>query len=349
MKNKFKVLGIIAVVMAVLAFTACGGASAGGGGTPPTETPATFSSTDSDGNTYELTFFTAAKAVHQPQKGSAYELKYNGKATKSGTVTDVKGKDFVLTPTGSAQSVTITIDNGSMITIVGVIIYPNGDVAVEIKTAKPLTPSTSSGVIFQITIPIDYSQLDGYDRDDGMAQTDFYWVVTGDGIEHISKWIESPDIRANGKEVTIKLGAPYTALLQPLPLPFGENLTISPNNVKGFWYINEFSTYGGEFTLSYITDNNYNRCHFIYVDKDATIKGTAPVIGDEWLYRDEYGELIPNPNFGKTIYTEKYDVSLKKGWNLMLNPWGDEGDTVTVTASTTLPSGFKYVMEGGFR
>jgi hypothetical protein len=64
----------------------------------------------------------------------------------------------------------------------------------------------------------------------------------------------------------------------------------------------------------------------IYVDRDVTIKGT---------YTDDG-------------YTDRYDVSLKKGWNYLNMSYmnNSTGRTYTHTASTSLPSGCTCVVWG---
>ena len=58
----------------------------------------------------------------------------------------------------------------------------------------------------------------------------------------------------------------------------------------------------------------------MYVDKNVTVKGT-----------DTYGD--------------KWNVSLKKGWNYFFESWDDVSDVSGYTASQTLPNGSKWVVK----
>jgi len=332
MKNFVKWFGIIALVAVIgFSFASCGGGG-GGGGTPPAETPATFSSKDNEGNTYELTFTKAARAVHQPQKGSAYELKYNGKATKSGTVTDVKGKDFVLTPSGSKDTVTITIDNGSMVTIVGVIIYPDGSVAVTITTPVTLYPNTPGGGGGD-TLTIEANAYN-YPGNTPAKDADFSFIEeVGEDYEIVfsplSKFLDgSASAKISKGKVTINLGKPKSAYLTEFEPEKG--VTVSAN-VKGFGF-QGFTTKKGDYQLIYGSESETGFAGLLYVDQKVTIKGTSTTTDDVEYFDDD--PAFPNPNYG-TTYIANYNMELEPGWNYQIRTQSVSGKTETYNLTSS--------------
>jgi hypothetical protein len=128
-------------LLLTFSFASCGGG--GGSGAAPAEpagASAIYFSKDGDGNTYALSFPTAARAaVNGPKLNSVFELKYNGNPTKGGTVTAVVGNLFTLTFSGTSTTLSVTINGVLLKDIVGTIIGKDGNTLVEITTKKTLT------------------------------------------------------------------------------------------------------------------------------------------------------------------------------------------------------------------
>jgi len=173
MKNKFKVIGIIAIITAIaLVFAACGGK----GGTPAPGVPqtASYKGTDNEGNTYELVITeNLARAVYSPQKGDTYELIVNGRTSK-GLITAADDKDFTLTPYNSTETVIITISGGSLAGIIGKIIDTDGGVILVITTKIILLPPNTSGAP---SFPVIYRN--GAFMDGVSVKTGDYTTYTG--------------------------------------------------------------------------------------------------------------------------------------------------------------------------
>jgi len=66
--------------------------------------------------------------------------------TKGGTVTAVVGKEFTLTFSGTEQKVKVTIDDGFLTAIQGLIIGTDGNTLKEITEKKTLTPAGNPSI-----------------------------------------------------------------------------------------------------------------------------------------------------------------------------------------------------------
>lgn len=115
-----------------------------------------------------------------------------------------------------------------------------------------------------------------------------------------------------------------------------KSITISDRNVKGCALLDGIHGYDkgeneiGYFCLIEENDNSYYETFWMYVDRDVTVKG-------EYKDTDYYEEVI-----------EKYDLKLKKGWNVVyvsaIESYNNSTGTEVYTASVTSqkPSGVNY-------
>lgn len=114
-----------------------------------------------------------------------------------------------------------------------------------------------------------------------------------------------------------------------------KEISVSDKNSK-FYFLYDLSGYNvdddeiGYFSLEAENDDIYHNTSWVYVDRDVTLKGESKEIDEEY---DE--ESI-----------EKYDLTLKKGWNIVY-----ESDTESFknginvdsyTISSNKPSGVNY-------
>jgi hypothetical protein len=160
------------------------------------------------------------------------------------------------------------------------------------------------------------------------AQIDFsyfpdYDVETGEYIVRpLSYFLNgSSSLKISGGKVTINLGVPKSENFGNMSY-YEDDITVIPNDAKFFVVgIDEavFLTFNGKYALGCMKDEE-NFAPFIYSDKDVTMEGT----GTDWGY------------------TTRWYVSLKKGWNYLIASFDEATNTATYTASTTLPSGFKW-------
>jgi hypothetical protein len=124
---------------------------------------------------------------------------------------------------------------------------------------------------------------------------------------------------SNGK-VTINLGTPKSYYMKDF-VP-RDGVTLTPSNAKLFTFADsdspQFYTSGGQYFLYCIKGSisNYVNAQLVYVDKDITMTGTDS-------------------------YLTTYDVSMEKGWNYLIF---SSSSGTTFTSSTTLPSGFNWIV-----
>jgi hypothetical protein len=141
----------------------------------------------------------------------------------------------------------------------------------------------------------------------------------------ISNVIPNSSVIVSGGKATIKLGVPKSKDLDMLSEWFDDrpNITITPSNAK-IYEADSFSSSDEKYDL-YPSEVEL----LVYVDRDVTIKGT-----DTGSWTD---------NEGKThTWTEKYDVSLKAGWNYLI--WSETENSEICTASKSLPGGSNWTV-----
>ena len=149
--------------------------------------------------------------------------------------------------------------------------------------------------------------------------TDFnyvYWY--SDAFTPISTINESASVTISGGKADIKLGIPKNTVL--LSRLFHGDITITPSDAKGFPLTGYFTTVDKEYFLVCTKGNSGAESNqvaiLIYAEQDTTVKGT---------YKDD-----------KVSWS--YDLSLKKGWNYMVDSVGGKA----ATSSVSMPSGFTW-------
>ena len=133
-------------------------------------------------------------------------------------------------------------------------------------------------------------------------------------------------------ELPATLGAKYLETLDADDL---EGITVSDKNFKSY-SLDDLSGYNedddevGYFYLEEENDDSEHYTSWIYVDRDVTIKGENNEIDEE--YDEEY--------------IEKYDLTLKKGWNIVYGSdtesYENGRDVYSYTMSSKKPSGVNY-------
>jgi hypothetical protein len=129
----------------------------------------------------------------------------------------------------------------------------------------------------------------------------------GINTKPLSYYINEPaSVTIKDNNVSINLGIP-----KDLEIISSGSLTVTPSDTKGFEGFDEFCTSDGKYVLYCMKDSS-NYAYLTYVDRDANIKGSG------------------------------VDMNLKLGWNYLI--MSRSGSTQTMTASTTLPSGFNWTV-----
>jgi hypothetical protein len=164
---------------------------------------------------------------------------------------------------------------------------------------------TGGGDTLTISYPVDTN---------GITATDFSYT---DGIVLSNLITGTPSVKISGSKVNISLGVPKSSTMRTFK-PELAAIAI-PSNTKGFQIEWLHTSDQLHYLECKIDDDNF--ANLIYVDKDVTVNGT-------------YSSSITH------IYN---NVRLYKGWNYLV--FSESGTTVTFTASNTLPSGFKWVVE----
>jgi hypothetical protein len=303
-----------------LALVSCGD----GGGSDSTST--TYNSTDSAGNSYKLTITKdPSRAAYNPQVGDTYvliiTLAAGGTKTSTGTVT-VSGSTFTLTNT-SGKSFTVTVSSGEIETITAEEGIPLDDGST--ITPTPIIPSDGdsiSGSTITSGAPvIVFGSSTSSATDFSFTSLGEYWdygTTTGgdwfDKIKPLSDLINEPaSAKVNNGKVEIKLGVP-----KELYTWHGKgNIIFNPADAK-IYRLDFCITSDGKNSISCLGKYD-DYAVLIYANKNVTITGTT------------------DPD------TYTYNATLKAGWNYLI--WSLSGNTWTVTASTTMPRGYIWVME----
>jgi hypothetical protein len=85
-----------------------------------------------------------------------------------------------------------------------------------------------------------------------------------------------------------------------------------------------FFTSDLKYALACGKEDENSEVFLLYLDKDVTAEGTHTF------------------TYEGATYTNKSNASLKKGWNYCIDSYNEATKTWTFTASTTLPSGYKW-------
>lgn len=133
-------------------------------------------------------------------------------------------------------------------------------------------------------------------------------------------------------ELPATVGAKY---LETIDMDDLEGIVVSDKNFKSC-FLEGFNGYNGDddeigyLYLEEINDDTEHYTSWIYVDRDVTMKGESKEIDEEI---DEE-------------YIDKYDLILKKGWNIVYRSWTesykDGRDMYSFTVSNKKPSGVNY-------
>lgn len=133
-------------------------------------------------------------------------------------------------------------------------------------------------------------------------------------------------------ELPATLGAKYLETLDADDL---EGITVSDKNFKSAT-LNDLIGYNkndeeiGSFYLEEVNEDSEHYTSWIYVDRDVTIKGENNEVDEE--YDEEY--------------IKKYDLTLKKGWNIVYSSdtesYKNGRDVYSSTMSSKKPSGVNY-------
>jgi hypothetical protein len=186
--------------------------------------------------------------------------------------------------------------------------------------------------------PVTYD-LKYFENADNMNEakkaTDFSYFEHGK--TPLSYSINEPaSAKINNGKVTINLGVPKS----------GDNwwwrdgffswfiekgIIVTPNDARVWGGEDDdliFLTSDSKYGLVCAKDENNFALSLTYSDKDVTIKGTYTYSEGIYFYPDEE--------------TQTWNVSLKKGWNYLIMSKNEATNTITYTASTSQPSGFKW-------
>lgn len=158
-----------------------------------------------------------------------------------------------------------------------------------------------------------------------------YWKS---GDEYGNDAIAQGPYQNNGftLELPATVGAKYLETIDEDDL---EGISVSDKNFKSY-FLEDLSGYNedddevGYFYLEEENDDSEHYTSWVYVDRDVTIKGEYNEIDEE--YDEEY--------------IDKYDLTLKKGWNIVYASYTDSykngRDVYSYTFTSKKPSGVSY-------
>jgi hypothetical protein len=155
---------------------------------------------------------------------------------------------------------------------------------------------------------------------DGITETDFSSSGSNSSLSNILDGESSVTI--SGGNVSIKLGTPKNEYLEDFSELSNKGIIVNPSNAKSF-SLYEFTSPDENYYLVLESGDHNNYAFLLYADTNVTIKG----------------------NFTEHSYTVKFDITLKKGWNYLVESYNEATQTVTYRASTTLPAGFSWVVK----
>lgn len=125
-------------------------------------------------------------------------------------------------------------------------------------------------------------------------------------------------------ELPTTLGAKYLETIDAYDL---EGIAVSDKNFKSYFFddLSGYNEDDDEIGYFYLTEENGDNDYYtswFYSDRDVTIKGEYKEIDEE--YDEEY--------------INNYDLTLKKGWNVVYDSYTDDGFSLT----SQKPSGVNY-------
>lgn len=279
MKKLWKLVGIIALIVAIgFSIAACSNNGDGGG-----ETPASiYTWTDSDSNNYELIITEAGRAVTSGNYTLTITLKAGGTKTSTGTASGSAGSITLTPSSGSAIAITINVNT---LTITGAVDgFTLGGGTVTIEETSISSNTTIGGDRIRLTgLPIELN---------GCTQTDFSYFGGGDPISNIITG--SASVKINGGKLNISLDVPKTLVNFSLT-----DITVNPTDTK---YID----------ISFCTSNDQYHLECVKFEKDGYITGIVS------LYYMDRDATVDGTYLGSNV-TYKWDnVKLYKGWNYVV-------------------------------
>jgi len=332
MRNFIKLFSVI-VLTAVIGFTMTACPPDGG----PEPGTAEYKGT-ANGKTYTLKITeNTGRAAYTPKAGDRYELTVDTKKSTGTVESYSNNNEFKLKPSNAGtETFYIYVSTSGITGISGTITFDDKSTDDSAKTAPitvtPQSPSTGDnggntnnttdeGITevakdVQVNIgSIDTSTALVFDkikiRDNNTNQYVLHSIVD---------YVPGTTITVKDGKLNMKLGTPKTEYVQTIdsltPLPPG--VTMDPGDTEAFVFNGDFYTSNGSYEL--YAGPNY--VSLFYATKDGTVIGS-------------------NNDYGLT-----FDMSFKKGWNYEIQERDQTtGNSTTVTAAQTLPSGYNWVIE----
>jgi len=167
----------------------------------------------------------------------------------------------------------------------------------------------------------DYPQEYVTNPDEAKTYTDFSFAGGG---HPLSEFINPPaSVTVKDGKVTINLGTPIELFLLSEDF-LDSSITVTPQEAK-VSDSSYFYTSDDKYFLVCMKDE-HNEAILVYADMNVTVKGTDTETDEE----------------EGVTYTEKWDASLKKGWNYLTRT--RSGNTTTFSSSVTIPTGYKWTI-----
>jgi len=201
----------------------------------------------------------------------------------------------------------------------------------EIRLIGINLPPSLSDEIFTTTLPVYYDTDSITNMTDAKSRTDFSWRKFDDDDDWETGqlfWAVKPpaSVTVRDGNVTISLGTPRWAgtgvyeELTKIPADTGlHELFILATSDSKYYIEFRFGDYTGYSTYGY--------GYLVYATKDVTVRGYNP--------RQDF-------DGGGYSYPTTFNMDFKKGWNYLLYTQNDV--ELTITASTSLPSGWKWTV-----
>jgi hypothetical protein len=174
--------------------------------------------------------------------------------------------------------------------------------------------------LYDKPVTVDSRAMDCTATDFGYNLTSF----TPRETEPLSNIISgTPKLTIANSKLTIELDAPKNTALVPLaevyePYP---GTTLTPADAKYFFLL-DFYESTGIYYLRCDNASDGNMAQFFYVDKNVTVNGTDNSSGQNYVF----------------------DVTLQAGWNYFFQTHDSNTNTITFSATRTLPDGFNWTM-----
>jgi len=329
MKNKIRILGIIALV-AVIAFTfaVCSGDKG--------PSVLTYRGTSS-GENYTLKI-TENTGRYTPKGGDTYVLETSSKRS-TGTVSSASGSSIVLKPNNSDETFTVSVDGSSGITgFTGSLKWDGEDTPVSLPTTVTPTPpsgggnsSGSSSAYLGQTLTLT-GQVWRYNSDNGT------WT------EYTENRVIQSDCGGSGAitngQLNFTIGTPSSSELESINFFNDEdytNISISNSNAKCAVLSLTLEKLANEPAMVSVyidkmwEDNDESLMAFyLYVDRDVTITGKGiKNYGNDGVY---------------SLTTTDINLSFKAGWNVVCQNYNVNNNELIRSMSIKNPSNLRWVL-----